>query len=130
MEVLGVAVGIEAQLGRTTPLTVRLSSAITFRTDQARLFQFTQTITPRTSVEVWGPYRYRPREIFFGVGSSSLQTAKSNYKQTNYNTGVGLGYQGGGFAVGGLIDWTAYKVDHGTDPLSPSTRSTGTHFGI
>ena len=85
------------------------------------LLQLTQTITPRTSVEVWGQYRYRPREIFFGIGSSSLKTAKSNYKQTNYNTGVGLGYQGGGFAVRGLIDWTDYKVDHGTDSLSPST---------
>ena len=125
-----MAVGIEAQLGRTTPLTVRLSSAITFRTYQAHLLQLTQPITPRTSVEVWGPYRYRPRETFFGVGSSSLQTAKSNYKQTNYNTSVGFGYQGGGFAVRGLIDWTDYKVDHGTDSLSPSTRSTGTHFGI
>jgi hypothetical protein len=117
----GVAVGIEAQLGRTTPLTVRLSSAITFRTYQTHLLQLTQTITPRTSVEVWGQYRYRPRDIFFGIGSSSLKTAKSNYKQTNYNTGVGLGYQGGGFAVRGLIDWTDYKVDHGTDSLSPST---------
>ncbi|MDP6053177.1 MAG: hypothetical protein QF879_12595 [Candidatus Latescibacteria bacterium] len=121
---LGVAVGLKGQVGRITPLAVRLSYAITYRTYQTLSLQLIQTITPRAFVDGWGQYRYRPRENFFGIGARSLKTAESQYKQKNYNAGIGLGYRGDGYAVRGLVDWTDYKVGHGTNSGIPFTLST------
>ena len=118
---LGVAVGLKGQLGRETPLTVKLSSAFTSRTYQTHRVQLTQGITSQMDIDAWGQYRYRPRDNFFGIGSGALETGQTNYKQSNVNIGVGLGYQGNGFAVRGMVDWTDYELGHGTNSLRPST---------
>lgn len=117
----GVEISLKGQTGQTRPLTVTLSSAMTIRTYQAHALRIRQVLSRQLTLDVWGQYRSRPRENFYGIGPTSILADQSRYKLSNVNTGLALSYDFTRVGVTWMADWTDYRINDGSGNALPST---------